>query len=149
MLFFIVAADDEADPGSTPLPSLPFHLPCPRRRPRPAPHPRPAPRLLQRTMTTTTSTKRNRGRRRAWSRARRRAVVCRSRTRCSGCSVTTATPGITWTAFRATATVQRSCSTPAPNSTVAAAAEQTEVAPPTCIFKQSSLCCLTASATYF
>lgn len=62
---------------------------------------------------------------RVWNLAQRHIVVSRSRTPCSGSSVTTATPGITSTACRTTTTETRCCSTPMLTSTAAATEPET------------------------
>lgn len=87
-----------------PAPPLPHHL------------------LLHPLMTMTMLTW---GSRRAWNLAQRHTVVSRSRTPCSGSSVTTATPGITSTACRTTTTETRCCSTPMQTSTAAATEPET------------------------
>lgn len=112
LAFLLSPASGGADQGSTllrgpPFPLLPLHLPPPPpRRPLRAP-----PRRPQKTKWRECP--------RGWSRVPRLAAACPSRTRCSGSSVTTATPGTTWTAC--TATARTSCWTPMQISTVAAA----------------------------
>lgn len=95
-MFSFLEVSDAAAPGNTPSP---HGLPCPLRPPRlhplpPRPPPPPAPPLPPRTRTKTTR-KRTTWWLARWSRARRRGAGCPSRTRCSGSSVTCATPGTT------------------------------------------------------